>query len=164
MKGINCFTFEHEKVFTFPKLTLEDSKMANLEKVLVIDDDEINNFVCAKVISQSGYADEVKTLLSGQEGLDYLKEAKNKEGATAPDLILLDINMPLMDGWDFLEVYRKMIDKFDRLPVLFMLSSSVYEEDIEKARKYPEVSDYITKPLTPEVLTNIYQKYFQNMQ
>ncbi len=136
--------------------------MVNLNKVLVIDDDEINNFVCAKVISRSGYADEVKTFLSGQEGLDYLDNAKNSHDTSAPDLILLDINMPSMDGWEFLEVYKRMIDKFDRQPVLLMLSSSVYEEDIEKANQYPEVSDYIIKPLTPERLENLYQNYFNN--
>lgn len=134
--------------------------MSKIQKVLIIDDDEINNFVCSKVIKKNKFAEEVKTLLSGREGLTYMNEILEKADGILPDLILLDINMPLMNGWDFLEEYQKLQPNFDKNPVLLMLSSSVYEEDIEKANQHPDVKDYITKPLNDKVLEEIYQKYF----
>lgn len=137
--------------------------MEKLDKVLIIDDDEINNFVCSKVIHKHEFASEVKTFVSGQEGLDYLQTVINDQNESLPDLILLDINMPIMNGWSFLEKYQALIPQFDKHPVLLMLSSSVYEEDIEKARQHPEVKDYITKPLNQEVLDNIYKQFFENI-
>lgn len=135
--------------------------MAKINKVLIIDDDEINNFVCYKVINKNGFADQVKTLLSGEEGLAYLREMRDKGPGQIPDLILLDINMPIMNGWDFLHEYENMLPEFDKHPILLMLSSSVYEEDIEKANEHHEVQDYITKPLNKEVLDSIYEKHFK---
>lgn len=137
--------------------------MAKLDKVLIIDDDEINNFVCSKVIQKHEFANEVKTFVSGQEGLDYLRAIINNEEETLPDVILLDINMPIMNGWAFLEKYQQMMVNFNKNPVLLMLSSSVYEEDIDKARQHPEVKDYITKPLNKEILDNIYEQFFENI-
>ncbi len=134
--------------------------MAKVQKVLIIDDDEINNFVCAKVISKNDFAEDVKTFLSGREGLNYLEELKNNDPSGVPDLILLDINMPIMNGWDFLEEYEKMLPELHKHPVLMMLSSSVYEEDIEKANEHSEVKDYVTKPLNDQVLDKIYKKHF----
>lgn len=138
--------------------------MAKLNKVLIIDDDEINNFVCYKVMNKHDFAEEVKTLLSGHEGLTYIKDLLAAEQAELPDLILLDINMPVMNGWAFLEEYQKLIPDFSKHPILLMLSSSVYEEDIEKAREHPEVQDYITKPLNQKVLDEIYEQFFQNIR
>ena len=134
--------------------------MSKIQKVLIIDDDEINNFVCSKVIRKNNFASEVRTFLSGKEGLAYLNEILAEQDGELPDLILLDINMPLMNGWDFLVEYQQLLPNFDKNPVLLMLSSSVYEEDIEKANQHPEVKDYITKPLNEEVLQDIYQKHF----
>lgn len=137
--------------------------MAKLDKVQIIDDDEINNFVCYKLMTKHNFANEVATFLSAHEGLDYLREIMADNQAQLPDLILLDINMPVMNGWAFLEEYKKLIGNASQHPVLLMLSSSVYEEDIEKARQHPEVKDYITKPLTQKVLDNIYEQFFQNI-
>lgn len=134
--------------------------MPKVNKVLIIDDDEINNFVCYKVIEKNEFANSSKSVLSGEDGLNYLREMKDKGPDHIPDLILLDINMPIMNGWDFLKEYRAMLPDFGKNPVLLMLSSSVYEEDIEKANQYQEVSDYITKPLSKEVLDSVFEKYF----
>lgn len=124
-----------------------------IDKVLIIDDDEINNFVCEKVIKTSGMVNEVKSVKSGQEGLNYLE---GQSAQAIPDVILLDINMPFMDGWEFMEKMRTMLgDDHQNFPIVAILSSSVYEADAEKAYNYPGIQEYITKPLTIEAFQNL---------
>ncbi len=127
-----------------------------VQTVLVIDDDEINNFVCEKVIKTSGLAKEVKSFKTGQEGLNYLVDQNDQSHLKIPDVILLDINMPFMDGWEFMEKMRTMLgDTFQDFPIVAILSSSVYEADAEKAYNYPGIQEYITKPLTVEAFQNL---------
>ena len=129
--------------------------MSQIRKVLIIDDDEISNFICKNTILKNGFSNEVKTVLSANEGLEYLKGS-----GEIPDLVLLDINMPVLNGWDFLEEYKKIRESLEELPVVVMFSSSVHEADIEKARKDQDVQDYIIKPMTTDTLENIFNKHF----
>lgn len=133
---------------------------AKIDKVLIIDDDEINNFVCEKVIKTSGLVNEVKSLKSGQEGLNYLKEQAHQSQEAVPDVILLDINMPFMDGWEFMDHMRSLFpDTLPSIPIVAILSSSVYEADAEKAFQYPDIKEYITKPLTLEAFQNFLHQH-----
>jgi len=68
--------------------------------------------------------------------------------------------MPIMNGWDFLEEYKKIKGKLNKDVSLFMLSSSIYQADVEKSKQYSEVLDFVTKPLNVDVLNDIKQKYF----
>ena len=93
--------------------------------------------------------------------MNYLHEAiGGNANKPVPDLIFLDINMPAMNGWDFLDQYEKIEGLKDREIVLIMLSSSMYVDDINRAKTYPSVSDYITKPLTAAHLQQIVEKFF----
>ena len=125
-------------------------------KVLIIDDDHINNFLCRKVMELSGFSQDVHDCNSVDEGLTYLKSVIAKEPQNFPDILFLDINMPVRSGWDFLEEYKELLEQ-DALKSMkiYMLSSSVYEEDIERANNNDLISQYVTKPLDKEVLANL---------
>jgi CheY-like chemotaxis protein len=132
----------------------------NLHQVLIIDDDEINNFVCKKVILKAGVAEDVVAVQSGSEALAYLQRVLDQQPEAPPELILLDISMPYMNGWEFLAHYRAYKAQFASPPVIAILSSSVYEADAEGARAEPEIQDYVTKPLTVENFTALVEKHF----
>jgi CheY-like chemotaxis protein len=132
-------------------------------KIMLVDDDDIASFIYRKVIETAGLsADQITTFLRGTEALDHLKNNINND-IEFPDLILLDINMPVMDGWEFLDEYSEKISpKLNKRVVVTMLSSSLYQKDIDKAYSYPQVNDYVSKPLTCETLKALLGKHFVN--
>lgn len=125
-----------------------------LEKInlLVIDDDDINLFIIKKIVEKTGFDVEMQSKHNGQLAIEYLKSlADNKE--QLPHLILIDINMPVLNGWEFLEVLETLDIK---TPIdMYMLSSSVYENDIEKAKGYAKIKGFISKPLSLERLKEL---------
>ena len=135
--------------------------MHKLNQVLIIDDDEVNNLFCTIVIEHAGISGEVHSCTNGPEALDYL-ETCLRYGKPAPDLILLDINMPLMDGLEFLHHYKS--NGYDqKLPTkISMLSSSDMVSDIQSASRYDFVVDYLVKPLTEDALKRLLQKVKTN--
>jgi len=139
--------------------------MSKLHTVLLIDDDEINNLICTKIIKKNDFAENIVTCLSARQALNYLQEALQEENEKLlPDLILLDINMPAMNGWDFLNQYEQIEDMKSEEIVLIMLSSSMYVDDINRAKTFNSVADYITKPLTAAHLQQIREKFFASHQ
>ncbi|GAB4125710.1 MAG: response regulator [Raineya sp.] len=112
---------------------------------IVIDDDKINNMVCESVIRKLHPNNSVISFLRAEDALSYLQNAANLK----PDIILLDINMPEMDGWEFLEIYLK---NNPHKAHIFVLSSSINQSDFDKAKQYPEVIDYIVKPFSKDKL------------
>lgn len=120
--------------------------------LLVIDDDDINIFIIKKIVARTGYVVDMLSKSNGQLAIDYLNEVI-KNDKQLPHLILVDINMPLMNGWEFLMAYEKL-DLPENTRV-YMLSSSVYENDIEKAKSYKTVNGFISKPLSLERLTEL---------
>ncbi|RMG58545.1 MAG: response regulator [Bacteroidetes bacterium] len=131
-----------------------------VQKALIIDDDEINNFICIKNMRDSGFAEQAAYCLRGDEGLRQLADALENNPENLPDVIFLDINMPLMNAWQFLDRYVELKERFPKEIHLFILSSSVYRKDIEKSARYDVVTDYIIKPLSKESLRQIQEKYF----
>jgi len=117
-------------------------KKANL--AYVVEDDPITSTITKLLIKKNLHFKEVQTYANGQRAFDHLLSVL-EYGCDVPDLILLDLNMPLMDGWEFL-------DAFARLPLaksvcVFILTSSIRPEDIDKATFYQQVSGYFSKPL-----------------
>lgn len=131
--------------------------MSVVNRVMIIDDDEINNFICVKNLKDSGFSDEASFCLRGKDGLEELKNAGPDE---IPDVIFLDINMPLMNAWEFLEEYNKLASSFEKEVKLFILSSSVYKRDIAKSSEYANVTDYIIKPLNKATLDKVRATHF----
>lgn len=128
---------------------------------MLVDDDDISSFIYRKIIEKAGLTqDHISTFLKGQDAISHLESTIN-DVAEFPDLILLDINMPVMDGWQFLEEYAERVwPNLNKRVVVCMLSSSVYQEDINKAYSYAQVSDYVSKPLTSVVLDDLLNKHF----
>ena len=136
-----------------------------LNCVLVIDDDEPTNYFTQMILEESGYAKHIKVMQSGQEALDYLPKSEETDSDKAlhpcPDLIFLDINMPAMDGWEFLDKYKKL--NVESRTIIVMLTTSLFPEDKLRAEKMPEISGFENKPLTAEKLAAVIEKYFSNV-
>jgi len=122
--------------------------------LLVIDDDDINIFIIKKIVEKTGYDARMVAKTNGQLAIDYVKELIDS-GQSLPHLILIDINMPVLNGWEFLEAYQKL--GIEKEIDMYMLSSSVYENDIEKAKTYKAVKGFISKPLSIERLIELFE-------
>jgi len=125
--------------------------------VLLVDDDEINNFISIKLIKKALLNTEIMACLNGKFAIDQLVEIQRNDPAKLPDYILLDINMPIMNGWEFLDEYKRLnIDPSGKTKI-FIISSSVFSNDINKARSYPLVKDFISKPLNVDKIVELFK-------
>jgi CheY-like chemotaxis protein len=124
--------------------------------VLLVDDDEINNFISIKLIKKALLNTEIMACLNGKFAIDQLVEIQRKDPDKMPDYILLDINMPIMNGWEFLDEFKRLnIDAVGKCKI-FIISSSVFSNDINKARSYPLVKDFISKPLNVDKIKELF--------
>jgi CheY-like chemotaxis protein len=135
-----------------------------LNYVLLVDDNESDNFIHKRVLEKSGIARHVEVAMNGQEALDFLN-AKGQFGLaedvyTQPELIFLDINMPVMDGWEFLEEYHKLDEAQKGKIVFIMLTTSLNPSDKVKAEAMIDGGCFQFKPLTIEMIDTIIQKHF----
>lgn len=133
-----------------------------IKKLLLIDDDELTSYLIKKLINGIGEVKEFQIKENGLEGLEYLAELRyNQE--SFPDVILLDIDMPVMNGYEFAEIYENTY--WNKYPgtKLIMVTSSKRKLDFEKCLSYKCVLDCIYKPLTPEKIEQfVFDKYHQN--
>lgn len=125
---------------------------------MLVDDNPDDNFYHARSISKNNPLDVVITKNTGMKALEYLTK---KDGGAHPDLIFLDINMPGMNGWEFLEEYDQLDKEFQSRAIIIMLTTSENPDDMAKAKACASVSDYKSKPLTEEVMREIINKYFK---
>tara|TARA_R110000868_G_scaffold68720_1_gene203196 strand:+ start:30038 stop:30433 length:396 start_codon:yes stop_codon:yes gene_type:complete len=119
----------------------------NLKKILLIDDSDIDNFINKSVLQKANIADEIIIETSAKDALTYLKNVMD-ESNSFPDVIFLDIKMPVMDGFEFLEEYIHFPEHAKSKCIIFMLSSSIDPKDALRAQQFKEVKKYFTKPLT----------------
>lgn len=119
--------------------------MTFCETVWLIDDDEVSNYLTANTLNVNNFSTEVRSFTNAQEALDELKSSV--ESNAFPDLIFLDLNMPVLDGWDFIKYYRKFPKEKRETCTLYILSSSVNLADINKAKLCEGVRDFFHKPL-----------------
>lgn len=122
------------------------------KKILLIDDDQVTNFFNRKLIEQSDAPIEVKTVSSVSDAITFLRENKSY---WFPDVIFVDIFMPIKSGWDFLEEFQQEFETNATTIKLYMLSSSNHNDDIKKAKNHYLVKDYISKPLSSNMLGDI---------
>jgi CheY-like chemotaxis protein len=128
--------------------------------IMLVDDNPDDNFYHERVIKRNDAADIVIAKQTARDALEYLKSKKD-DCDTHPNLIFLDINMPGMNGWEFLEEYNKLDKKFQCQAIVVMLTTSDNPDDKMKAKGLNLVSDFKTKPLTKEMLEEIIEKYFK---
>ncbi|WP_176956230.1 response regulator [Catalinimonas alkaloidigena] len=130
-----------------------------MQRIMIVDDDHIHHFVYEEMIADTQVAQEVLTFAQASKALDFLGDACH-DADQLPDLILLDLNMPHISGWDFLEAYQKIRPDFAKDVVLMILSSSVYQKDIDRAHAYEDVADFVMTPLTEDKLRTIRDQFF----
>lgn len=130
--------------------------MKKINSMYVIDDDRIYHFLLKNLFKQNGIEINSTFFNNGHEAIEAIKLKKDK-GEEMPDLILLDVNMPIMNGWQFLEEYAKLKEMLPKSSTIYMISSSNDEVDINKAKGYSDiVKDYFLKPICKEDLDKIF--------
>lgn len=131
--------------------------MNQVKTVTLVDDDDVFVFLTTKAIEQTSLVDLIKVFGNGLDALNFLKENKNNVDAL-PEIILLDLSMPIMNGWQFLEEYAKLNPTIGKKITIYICSSSISPDDITRAKTISEVSDYIIKPITKEKLIDMLKK------
>jgi CheY-like chemotaxis protein len=129
--------------------------LEKLPLIGIIDDDKIYQFMLTRLIKNNVLSERIVTFMDGEKAIQYLSENK-ADTKNIPDIIFLDINMPIMDGWQFLEEYANIKAELKKKIVIIMLSSSVNPIDVERANKITEIADYIVKPIKSEELKRVF--------
>lgn len=133
--------------------------MRKLKSVLLVDDDDTTNFLNRFFIRQVDPSIEVNVAVNGKEAIDFLLLNKNDD--ILPCLIILDANMPVMNGWEFLEAFEKKFDHAIKKKItIIMLTSLDIEETVERAMSDPNVSDTAQKPLSDFKFRALISKHF----
>lgn len=122
--------------------------------IMLIDDNDIDNFITHHVLTKAAAADKITIMNSAIDALEYLNTLKD-EPENFPDFIFLDIAMPLMDGFGFLNEVKRFPKISQEQCFIAMLSSSVNKHDVERSMQYPYVKNYFNKPLKIEMLKEI---------
>ncbi|WP_281225219.1 response regulator [Flavobacterium aquiphilum] len=119
----------------------------SLKTIWVIDDDPIYQIIVNKIISKSELFLSFSSFENGKIAIDTLKKMLDKN-EVLPNIILLDINMPIMDGWEFMDEMVLLKSKINNPIQIYIVSSSIALEDKNKAKEYPEIIAYLSKPIT----------------
>lgn len=128
--------------------------MKSFDLVYVVEDDVITSKITELHLLQHAAFGQIQRYQNGQPALAALRQA-SAQHAQLPDLILLDLNMPVMDGWEFLDALT--VQAWQKLVSVCVLTSSIQPDDIEKAKAYPEVKGYFVKPVSTSLLNQLVQ-------
>jgi CheY-like chemotaxis protein len=137
--------------------------MKKLNCILLVDDYDADNYYNNFILKEAAVCNHIKIALNGIEALKYLKNSAaiyQNESDPKPELIFLDINMPRMNGFEFLEEYQKLNESFKSSIIIIMLTTSLNPADKIKASQIKEVKEFILKPLNSELIHKLIDKYF----
>lgn len=127
--------------------------------VMLIDDNEIDNLINQKIIESAGICERIFTHTGGKSAIEFLRNMEKiadvAGDAVLPELIFLDIDMPLMDGFQFLDEFEGLSEKTKEHCKIVMLTSSINPQDVSRSKRYKSVKKYLNKPLTPESLKKL---------
>jgi len=129
-----------------------------LNSILLVDDDPDDNYFHQIIINKMNMVNQIDIANNGIEAIAYLKN----ENIKPPDLLFLDLNMPKMNGWEFLEEYKKLSIAQKAKVVILILTTSANPDDVKRAKEIQDVTGFETKPLSEEMLANILQQHFQD--
>jgi CheY-like chemotaxis protein len=127
-----------------------------MDLLLCVDDDPITTMLSKMVFTKAAYAKEIVTAQNGEETLHYLDSLLESQSSTTPSLIFLDLNMPVMGGWEFLDAFAQ--DKYRTAFAdckVIVLSSTIDPKDIEKSKSYSMVLDFVSKPISKDLLAAV---------
>ena len=126
--------------------------------IMLIDDNEIDNLINQKIIESSNISKHIFTHTSGKSAIEFLKNMEKiaaRVDNVLPEVIFLDIDMPLMDGFQFLDEFNKLSNETKKYCNIVMLTSSINPQDMNKSKKYDYVKKYVNKPLTQDSLKKL---------
>lgn len=132
--------------------------MKNIDLACIVEDDPMHLFITKKYIELSGYVEKILVCKNGKEAYDTLK-AMFLNSETLPEIIFLDLNMPIWDGWQFLDEFTKIPIPTNQRITIYILTSSNNEEDFKKAKKYSLNSNYLVKPIEQDQLKDILSEF-----
>lgn len=121
--------------------------METKRNICLIDDDEIYHFLCKKTLELTHKVHNFMVFSNGREAIKFLS-SHHDDTNNLPDVIFLDLNMPIMDGWQFLEEYLHIRSTIDKKMVIYIVTSSEHPEDLARANKIKDINGYIIKPIT----------------
>ena len=129
--------------------------MSNIKpSVLIVDDDRVYRFAAVKIIAATELAGSIIECNDGQEAVNFIKMNMD-DSSNLPDIIFLDINMPVMNGWDFLKVFSALAPQLSKTIHIYVVTSSIDKSDIERSKEFSVVTDYIVKPVTKETFSRL---------
>jgi len=127
--------------------------MERIKCFLLVDDSKATNFFNKTMITKTDCVEEIAIAKDGKEALEYIQKGN------IPEIIFLDINMPVMDGWEFLEAYQELEEKYKNSVIVIMVGAELKPEEIARAKKVPQVKEFKDKMLTKEALFNLMNTY-----
>ncbi len=127
--------------------------MKKIDSVCLVDDDEIFQFLAHEVIQSTDLVGKVKTFSNGSEAINFIESVKDSPDEL-PEVILLDLFMPVLDGWGFLEKYLQLKPHLKKKINIYIVTSSIDPLDVQKANSISDVSGYVIKPLTRDKFIN----------
>ena len=136
------------------------NKFEQLNSILLIDDDESSNFLHSIFINKLGLDIEINTALNGQEGLDFIMN-RGLEKLSLPCMVMLDLRMPVKDGWDFMRMYEEQVpQELKKQLAIVLVTVSDNPQDKERAAGNPHILDYAQKPLSDSTFKKLIEKHF----
>lgn len=142
--------------------------MQKLNTVLLIDDDDATNFMNRRILTKMELAEQIVVTENGRDALDYLTKATNPTEQKAtypqPELIFVDINMPVMNGWEFLDAYEKLPIEQKGKIVVVMLTTSLNYHDEELAKSKNMLTGFLSKPLKKSDVVDLLAKHFKDFE
>ena len=120
---------------------------------IIVDDSKLDCFIAEKIIRNTGRAGEVKSFTAAKEGLDHIKSTP--VSANTRTVVLVDIQMPIMNGFDFVEAFETLPQQQRNNYTIYMLSSSINENDLNRVHNYPSIKQFLNKPLTSNMLSTL---------
>lgn len=129
-------------------------KMSKVKNVCIVDDDELFQFVMRQHFDRLELVDRIIKFTDGEQALNFIKSHLDHPDEL-PDLILLDVNMPYMDGWQFMTEFVKLSLPSEKHIRIYILTSSTHESDIQRAREFPTLSGYLVKPIGKNMIREI---------